>query len=405
LRTVSRLSLGLGAVLPVLMSVPAAAQTTYPSVKVTGSLQEQFYYYNHSTFAAAGDSGVSDVFTRRARIEVEGEINEYVRIKIQPSFEGGREMNTQPTITTTCVPGALPTDPPICTSVASGGRSGFRLRDAYIDVNFMKPSAKTIVGIRLGQEKRPFMRYNLSSSRNLPSIERGAGQGLPGAASFDLLNSNGIIEHDVGVSANLKTTISENHFATLRASVTNGEGESVARDKNDRKSFGFRGTADVYSKLSIGASFYSHDNANLVAGKDSSYNNTAFGIDAQWSKPGEPGLYVVGDFFSGKDKSKAANKMRGLQVVGAYNIRLKNPTSWLYAIEPAFRFDVADPNTKLSGSQVTSQASARVTTWTAVLGFYMSSKAQFRIAYEHQKSELANTVAIGGLRGALTVNF
>ncbi|MFN8653013.1 MAG: porin [Gemmatimonadales bacterium] len=379
----------------------ASAQTTFPAVKVTGSLQSQGYWYNHSTFAAAGDSGISDIFIRRARIEVEGEINEYVKIKIQPSFEGGREMSQQPTITCTAVPAGGGT--PTCTS--SGGRSGFRLRDAYVEVNAAKPSAKDQLSFRLGQEKRPFNRYDLSSSRNLPSIERGAGQGLPGAASFDLLNNNGIIEHDVGASLNYRRTIGDNRFVNLKGTVTNGEGESVARDKNQRKSFGFRGTADVYQKLGIGASFYSHDNANLVAGKDSSYNNTAFGLDAQWGKPGDPGLYVVTDFFSGKDRTKAANKMRGLQVVGAYNIRMTSPTSWLYAIEPAVRFDVADPNTKLSGSEVTTQAQARVTTITAVLGFYMSSKAQFRVAYERQTSELKGTPTVGGIRTALTVNF
>jgi hypothetical protein len=366
---------------------------------VTGSLQSQGYWYNHTSFA--GDSGISDIFIRRARIEVEGEINEYVKIKIQPSFEGGREMSSQPTITCTAVPAGGGT--PTCTS--SGGRSGFRLRDAYVEVNFARPSEKTQFGIRMGQEKRPFNRYDLTSSRNLPSIERGAGQGLPGAASFDLLNNNGIIEHDVGISANLRRTIGDNRFVTLKAAVTNGEGESVARDRNNRKSFGFRGTADVYQKLSVGASFYSHDNANLVAARDSSYNNTAFGLDAQWGKPGDPGLYVVTDFFSGKDRSKAANKMRGFQVVGAYNVRMKSPTSWLYAIEPALRFDIADPNTKLSGSEVTTAAQARVTTVTAVLGFYMSSKAQFRIAYERQTSELKGTAKIGGIRSALTVNF
>jgi hypothetical protein len=379
----------------------AAAQTTYPSVKVTGSLQQQFYYYNHSTFAAAGDSGISDFFTRRARIEVEGDINEYVKLKIQPSFEGGREMNTQPTITCTPVPAGGGT--PTCTS--SGGRSGLRLRDAYIDVSFMKPSAKTIVSVRMGQEKRPFNRYSLSSSRNLPSIERGAGQGLPGVTTFDLANNNGFAEHDVGVSATVRSLIGENRYVTVKAAVTNGEGESVARDRNNRKSFGFRGTADVNKKLSIGASFFSHDNANLVAGKDSSYNNRAFGADAQWGKPGDEGLYLIADFFAGKDRTKAANKMRAFQVVGAYNIRLKSPTSWLYAIEPAFRFDLADPNTKLSGSQVTTLANARINTITAVMGFYMSSKAQFRVAYERQTSELANTTTVGGVRAALTVNF
>lgn len=377
----------------------ASAQTSFPAVKVTGSLQSQGYYFNHTTFA--GDSGISDIFIRRARIEVEGEINEYVKIKIQPSFEGGREMSQQPTITCSAVPAGGGT--PVCTS--SGGRSGFRLRDAFVEVNFAKPSEKSQFAIRMGQEKRPFNRYTLSSSRNLPSIERGAGQGLPGAASFDLLNNAGIVEHDVGISANFRRTIGDNRFVTLKAAATNGEGESVARDKNNRKSFGFRGTADVYRKLNVGASFYSHDNSNLVAGKDSSYNNTAFGLDAQWGKPGDPGLYVVTDFFSGKDRSKAANKMRGFQVVGAYNIRMKSPTSWLYAIEPALRFDIADPNTKLSGSEVTTPAQARVTTVTAVLGFYMSSKAQFRIAYERQTSELDRTATIGGIRSALTVNF
>jgi len=377
----------------------AEGQGTFPSFKVNGSLQSQAYYYNHTTFA--GDSGLSDVFLRRARIEVEGEINEYIKFKIQPSFEGGREMSSQPTITCTSVPAGGGT--PVCTS--SGGRSGFRLRDAYVDLSFSKPGAKTTFGIRMGQEKRPFHRYTLTSSRNLPSIERGAGQGLPGLASFDLLNNAGIVEHDVGISGNLRSKIGENRFVTFRASVTNGEGESVARDRNNRKSFGFRATGDVYQKLNLGASFYSHDNANLVAGADSSYNNTAFGIDGQWGKPGDEGLLVLADFFSGKDRSKAANKMLGLSLVGAYNIRMKRPTSWLYAIEPAIRFDIADPNTDLSGSEVTTQAAARVTTVTAAMGFYMSSKAQFRIAYERQTSELDSAAKLGGIRTALTVNF
>ncbi|MGH7702893.1 MAG: porin, partial [Gemmatimonadales bacterium] len=344
----------------------AEAQTTYPSVKVKGRLQEQFYKYNHSTFTS--DSGISDFFTRRARIEIEGEINEYVKVKIQPSYEGGREVVSQPTITCTAVPvgGGTPT----CTS--SGGRSGFRLRDAYIDVSPMKPSAKTILTLRMGQEKRPFNRYELTSSNNLPSIERGAGQGLPGQASNNLFDGNGFISHDVGASVILQSTLRENQVLRLQAGAYNGEGESVLRDRNNRKSFGFRGSVDIYKQLNLGGSFFSHDNSNLVAGVDSSYNNTAFGLDGQWGKVGDPGLYVVGDYMQGKDRSKAANKIRGFQVIGAYNIRMKSPTSWLYAIEPAFRFDISDPNTTLSGSQVTTQSAARVTTYTAVLGFYMS---------------------------------
>ena len=59
--------------------------------------------------------------------------------------------------------------------------------------------------------------------------------------------------------------------------------------------------------------------------------------------------------------------------------------------------DVADPNTDAGGD--------RSTLITAVLGIYMSSKAQLRVAYEHQSFQGDVTPAISGVRSALTVNF
>jgi len=122
-------------------------------------------------------------------------------------------------------------------------------------------------------------------------------------------------------------------------------------------------------------------------------------VDASWSKPGEAGLYAVVDYMQGKDKSTAANKIRGLSAVAAYNIRLTSPTSWLYAVEPAFRFDLSDPNTASASNK------DRITTVTGVIGFYMSSKAQFRVGYEYQKSQATGTKAVSGIRSALTMNF
>ena len=46
----------------------------------------------------------------------------------------------------------------------------------------------------------------------------------------------------------------------------------------------------------------------------------------------------------------------------------------------------------------------RATLITAGLGFYMSSKAQFRVAYERQSFQGA-LPSISGVRSALTVNF
>jgi hypothetical protein len=89
--------------------------------------------------------------------------------------------------------------------------------------------------------------------------------------------------------------------------------------------------------------------------------------------------------------------MQGIQGVAAYNIRMKSPTSWLYAVEPAFRVDLADPNTDADDD--------RVTTITGVLGVYMSSRAQIRVAYERQSFQGDVLPTISGVRSAVTVNF
>lgn len=365
MRTVSRLSLVLGLLALGLVSYPLAAQTTYPSVKVSGRLQEQFYYYDNADYAAAVGP-TSNFFTRRARIEARAALNEYVSVFIQPSFEGGRA-------------------------------SGVRLRDAFIDVRLTKPEAKNSFTIRMGQEKRPFGRYELTSSNNLPSIERGAGQGLVAAASNDIFTKAGYLSHDVGAHAQFDFKLSDLRKVSLVAGAYNGQGESV-RDANNTKSFGFRGTVGLTDKLDVGGSFFSHDGiVTTGATVDSGFTNSGWGVDASWGRPGEPGLYLVGDFMSGKDGTAAEATMQGISVVGAFNIRMKSPTSWLYAIEPMARFDQADPDTDTDDNATT--------LFTVGIGLYMTSRAQFRVAYENESFQASGANSISGVRSALTVNF
>ena len=59
--------IGVG-LLSLLGAASAAAQTTYPSVKVTGRLQSQFYYFGNEDYTASTGSK-SNFFIRRARIE------------------------------------------------------------------------------------------------------------------------------------------------------------------------------------------------------------------------------------------------------------------------------------------------------------------------------------------------
>jgi hypothetical protein len=156
----------------------AAAQASYPNVKLSGRLQEQVYYFDNDAYAAQVGPN-SNVFTRRARIEARGEISENVSVYIQPSFEGGRNLSG---LTTTCTATEVPDGggTPVITCRTSG-RSGLRLRDAYIDVRFTRPENKSALYLRAGQEKRPFSRYELTSSNNLPTCRRSSG--APGRGS------------------------------------------------------------------------------------------------------------------------------------------------------------------------------------------------------------------------------
>jgi hypothetical protein len=363
----------------------AHAQATYPNVRLSGRLQEQFYYFGNEDYAATVGAR-SNTFTRRARIEARGQISENVAVYIQPSFEGGRNLTN---VVTTC------TGTPL--TCRTTGRSGLRLRDAYIDVRFSPEGSKGALYLRGGQEKRPYSRYELTSSNNLPSIERGAGQGLVARASNDIFGAAGFLSHDVGASVRYEYKFDDVRLVTVKFGAYNGQGESL-NDVNDKKSFGARATVGVTPKLDVGGSWFAHDGIATVGTViDSSFTNYAFGVDAQWGKPGDAGLFVLGEYLDGNDATASKNKMRGIQGVAAYNIRFQSPTSWLYAVEPAFRFDLADPNTEAD--------SDRVTTITAVLGIYMSSRAQLRVAYERESFQDDVTPSISGVRSALTVNF
>jgi hypothetical protein len=304
---------------------------------------------------------------------------------VQPSFEGGRNLTN---LVTTCSGTPL-----VCRTT---GRSGFRLRDAYIDVRFSPEAAKGALYLRAGQEKRPVSRYELISSNNLPSIERGGGQGLLARQSNDLFTSAGFLSHDVGASVRYEYKLDDLRLVTVKLGAYNGQGESL-NDVNNKKSFGARATAGIWSKLDVGGSWFAHDGVVTVGTTpDSAFTNYAWGVDAQWSKPGEEGLFVLGEYLDGNDATAAKNKIRGIQGLAAYNYRFTSPTSWLYAIEPALRIDLADPNTDVDDDGST--------LLTAVFGIYMSSRAQLRVAYERQSFQ-DDSPSISGVRSALTVNF
>jgi len=393
MRAMARGILG-GSLLCTIMAGLSEAQTTYPNVKVTGRLQEQFYYFDNEVYASQVGPK-SNAFTRRARIEARGNISENVSIFIQPSFEGGRNLSS---VTTTCTSTEVPAGGGTPTiTCRTTGRSGLRLRDAYIDVRFSKEASKSALYLRAGQEKRPYSRYELTSSTNLPSIERGAGQGLLPRASNDLFGSAGFLSHDVGASVRLEHKLDDVRLVTVKFGAYNGQGESF-NDVNNKKSFGARATAAITEKIDVGGSWFSHDGIVTVGTvPDSSFSNSAWGLDAQYGKTGDEGLFALVEYLQGDDTSAAKLRMRGIQGVAAYNIRMSSPTSWLYAVEPFGRVDLADPDTDTDDNGAT--------TITAGLGLYMSSRAWFRIAYERQGFQAEDAESVSGVRSMFAVNF
>jgi len=260
--------------------------------------------------------------------------------------------------------------------------------------------------LRAGQFKRFFGRYELTSSNNLPSIERGAYRGLVPVSSNDLAVGNGFVAHDIG--AGLMYTGLTKRLAVMGA-VMNGALSPNNIDLNSAKSFYGRATFAITPMLSLGASYAGHDFlrptvydtispgiVDTIPG-DSSTTNTGWGLDAQWSAPGNEGLYAMVDYLGGQSILDNANHIWGFQVVAAYNIRMKSPTSFLYAIEPAVRYDLAEPNNNLIDDQVT--------LFTAGVNLYLSSKAQFRLMYESQSFQNSALTTISGVRTALTLNF
>jgi hypothetical protein len=329
---------------PTFLAATAAAQV--PNVRVAGRVQVQYR-------AAGGDSTlpfntavVNNGFEiRRLRIQTDVRFGDNINLVIQPSFE----------------------------------MAALRMRDAYLRVG-LSPR----FGVTLGQEKSPFQRYELNSSNNLLSIERGVRiLGLSGKEALnDLLTNNGYTSHDLGAFVDFAAP--ENKL-TLKVGVQNGSRGSSA-DVDEAKSFFGRATAIVSTNaddqpvLQVGGSFAARDRAICQTlgtpastctayYPDSSQTTTAFGLDLELGGF-RPGWHVIADFATGDNVPAATRKATGrntgnldsasapivtfigVHVVGAYRIATKGADTRLVKMfEPALRIDYTDPNTDVDDDQ------------------------------------------------------
>ena len=319
----------------------AAAQV--PNIRVAGRIQSQYRLSSGDSTGNYNAGLVSNGFEiRRLRIQTDVRFGDNVNLVIQPSFEMG----------------------------------ALRMRDAFLRVG-LTPR----LGVSVGQEKSPFQRYELNSSNNLLSVERGLRiLRLSGREGLnDLLVNNGYASHDLGAFLDFETP---DHRFQAKAGLQNGARESTA-DVNNAKSFFGRATyvalknTDDQPVLQLGGSVAARDRAIQCVGPgcpatgyyaDSSKQAMAFGLDLEWGGF-RPGVHVIADFAtgdnvpltrrinSGRNTGNLRNSsdtnlvtFRGVSLIGAYRIMTTGAdTRVVKIVEPALRVDATDPDVDTNG--------------------------------------------------------
>jgi hypothetical protein len=213
----------------------AAQNATYPNVRLGGRVQAQ---YAHSSM----ESAENEFFFRRVRLRADIELNEWISGRIQPDFAGG----------------------------------GASLQDAYVSFGFSDAFEVTV-----GQFKRPFDLFDLSSSTDLSVIERdGRVEGVSVCPGVESVCSHTRIAESLLFAGRDQGVMIEGSSGqlTYSAMVSNGEGANTS-DVNDGKSFSARVTLQATEDLRVSGKLAAHDYLDPADDTEQAF---AFGMDAEW---------------------------------------------------------------------------------------------------------------------------
>ncbi len=289
---------------------PATGQVEIHSkameITLTGRLHAQF----NSTSVAGEPS--SEYLVRRARLTAEIKVNDFVSGKIQPDF----------------------------------GEGEISLKDAYVRLNFSPTFRATI-----GQFKRPFDVFELTSSTQILVIERAGGvrgvsacAGPGGVCSFSRFTEKlQFADRDIGIKVDGRDPSGRFSYA---ASATNGTGANTA-DENGTKSYTGRVQVTAASDVKVAANVGVHDYFDPARGDEYA---VAFGGDVEIGNYSE-GLHakagvVAGDNWQNLLASGPSNFFTAQGIV-TYKVSVaENP--FASYVEPVGRVSWGDPDTDLS---------------------------------------------------------
>lgn len=326
----------IGVVGLVTVTAAQAAAQTVTQGNVTLRLGGRFQYQFNTTSVdeteirppgEAAQLAGSTFETRRVRLTFRLAIDEWITARVEPEFSLGN----------------------------------LALRNAWMNLAF-----SDAFQLQFGQYKKPFSLIWMSSSLEMPSIERGqrirglhdylsqadAAAGGPVLSALggtpligeehDLLDTQGYLGYEMGASALGVIGPFEWHVG-----IFNGTGPD-SRDVNDRKSFAGRivWTVPSATPLRLGASASHHEVETSATAPIA--DGAAFEIDVELGEFRRPGLHLLAEAATGTNLA-SEERLLGVQAMAAFFRPLANAR--VDGLEPTARISWADPDRTRDGDE------------------------------------------------------
>lgn len=223
------------------------------------------------------------------------------------------------------------------------GAGSPKLKDGYVDLLFGGG-----LNVRLGQFKKPFSLWELTSSKRTMVIERA--NGLIGSAwksTNSIIIKDGLYgDRDIGVMLHGTTGALRYNLGLF-----NGNGNNKKSDDDDGKQIGGRLVYSLSDDLALGAGVSSRtvsDFVDPVRGDTTSTRFQAYEIDLDYGirhDVSRTGAWVQAELLYGANPvfGDDAN-FSGINVVGSYNLNQAGEGR-IYSLRPAIRFDYSKRDT------------------------------------------------------------
>lgn len=302
-----RLSMVLVGVLTILAAGDLSAQTEISARKASLRIGGRL----HTQYASSSVGDYKDqFFFRRARLTADITVNDFLTARIQPEFAGGSA----------------------------------ELKDAYVRLSF-----DPLFRVSMGQFKRAFDLFELSSSTDLSLIERDGRvggvstcTGVGGVCSYSRFTEKlSYADRDQGIRIQ-----GSRGKVEYEATMTNGAGANES-DENDTKSYSGRLSVDVADNVTVSGQFAAHDYVGVT---DNDEYASAWSLDVavgSW----RDGVHFQaalagGDNWKSLDGAGDPATFLAFQGVASYFAPLSSER--FTAVEPLLRLSYGDPNTNLN---------------------------------------------------------